>query len=399
MRRISLAVVLVFFSHAMAVGEDWTCFRGPSAGWSPASGLPTRWDSATNAGVVWKTELPGKGISSPVVLGDRAYVTSAIGYLEKRLMVIAVDVKSGRIVWRRQFAATGSTICHPTTSMAGPTPVACARGIYALFATGDMAGFSLDGDLLWYRSLVKDFPTVGTQVGMASSLAFSGGLVVAQLENIGESFIVGVDPATGVDKWRLKRESSSIWSSPMAVTVAGLERVLLQNTKGLTLLDPADGKEVWTHKASLSPIASPAISADRLFACGSPFVALTLGDPAVSGAWESSRMGSRHASPLAVAGKVYGVVQIGLNCLDASNGKELWQQRLKGPISASPVAADGKIYLFAEDGSGYVLRLGGEKPEVLATNPLGESISATPAIVDGRLLVRGSKHLWCLGSP
>ena len=110
-------------------------------------------------------------------------------------------------------------------------------------------------------------------------------------------------------------------------------------------------------------------------------------------------MGSRHASPLAVAGKVYGVVQIGLNCLDASNGKELWQQRLKGPISASPVAADGKIYLFAEDGSGYVLRLGGEKPEVLATNPLGESISATPAIVDGRLLVRGSKHLWCLGSP
>ena len=110
-------------------------------------------------------------------------------------------------------------------------------------------------------------------------------------------------------------------------------------------------------------------------------------------------MGARHASPLAVDGKVYGVVQIGLNCLDAKSGKEVWQQRLKGPISASPVAADGRIYLFAEDGSGYVVKLGGDKPQLLATNTLGESVSATPAIQGGKLILRAEKHLWCFQAP
>lgn len=378
---------------------DWNCFRGPDCGVSDVVDLPVTWDGQGGKGVAWKTELPGKGVSSPVVIGDRIFVTAAVGYLEKRLIVLAVDAKSGKVLWKRQFAATGGTACHPTTSMAGPTPVADSAGVYALFATGDMAAFSLDGDLKWYRSLVSDHPTIGNQVGMASSLALAGGHVIAQMENIGESFIAGIDPATGVEKWRLKRDSSSTWNSPVAVKVNKAERVLLQNGKGLTLVDPSSGKEIWAHKGSMVPIASPALLDGKLFACGSPFVAMPLEDTQGKVLWESPRMGSRHASPLAVSGKVYGVVQIGLNCLDANTGKELWQQRLKGPISASPLAADGKIYLFAEDGSGYVMRQGGDKPELLATNSLGESISATPALMPGKLIVRGDKHLWCLSKP
>jgi outer membrane protein assembly factor BamB len=395
-----LTILALFLAvSANVLAEEWNCFRGSECGVSKASGLPVNWDAKAGKGVAWKLELPGKGISSPVIVGDRVFLTAAVGYLEKRLIVLAVDVKTGKTHWKRQFAATGSTACHPTTSMAGPTPVADAQGIYALFATGDMAAFTLDGDLKWYRSLVTDHPTVGNQVGMASSLAMGGGHVVVQMENVGESFIAGIDPGTGAEKWRIKRESSSTWNSPLNVKVNGKDRIVVQNGKGLSLIDPANGKEIWNHKASLVPIASPALLDGTLFACGSPFVAMPLDDKPGKILWESPRMGSRHASPLAVDGRVYGVVQIGLNCLDAKTGKEIWQQRLKGPISACPVAADGKIYLFAEDGSGFVVKQGGEKPELLATNPLGESISATPALLPGKLLVRGDKHLWCLTQP
>jgi outer membrane protein assembly factor BamB len=399
MRNIFLILPVAFLVSSWSHAQEWTCFRGNECGVSSATGLPVTWDVKTGKGVSWKLELPGKGISSPVVMGDRVYLTAAVGYLEKRLMVLAVDAKTGRQLWKRQFAATGPTACHPTTSMAGPTPVADANGVYALFATGDMAAFTPEGDLRWYRSLVTDHPTVGNQVGMASSLAMSGGHVVVQMENIGESFIAGIDPATGVEKWRIPRESSSTWNSPLAVKVNGADRILLQNGKGLSLVDPSTGKEIWSHKGSMVPIASPALLDGMLYACGSPFVAMPLSDSPGKIVWESPRMGARHASPVAVDGRVYGVVQIGLNCLDAKTGKEIWQQRLKGPISASPLAADGKIFLFAEDGSGYVMRQGGEKPELLATNPLGESVSATPAIVQGRLIVRGDRHLWCLSQP
>jgi len=379
--------------------QDWPCFRGPETGVSKATGLPLSWDGKTGKGVAWKLELPGKGVSSPVVVGNRLYLTAAVGYLEKRLVVLAVDPGSGKQLWKRQLTATGPTACHPTTSMAGPTPVADAQGVYALFATGDLVSFSPDGDLRWYRSLVTDHPTVGNQVGMASSLALSGGLVIVQMENIGESFIAGIEPGTGIEKWRIPRESSSTWNSPVAVQVGGKDRVIVQNAKGFVLLDPANGQEIWSHKGPMVPIASPAVSEGQLFACGSPFVAMPLGDSQGKITWESSKMGARHASPLAVDGKVYGVVQIGLNCLDAKSGKEVWQQRLKGPISASPVAADGRIYLFAEDGSGYVVKLGGDKPQLLATNTLGESVSATPAIQGGKLILRAEKHLWCFQAP
>ncbi len=399
MRIFCCAFACLILFNASLVAEDWPCFRGPVAGTSKATGLPVSWDGKTGNGVAWKYELPGKGVSSPVIVGNRVYLTAAVGYLEKRLVVLALDANSGKLLWKRQLAATGPTACHPTTSMAGPTPVADGQGVYALFATGDMVSFTPEGDQRWYRSLVTDHPTVGNQVGMASSLALSGGLVIVQMENIGESFITGIDPGTGIEKWRVPRESSSTWNSPLAVQVAGKDRVLVQNARGLVLFDPANGREIWSHKGQMVPIATPAIMDGQVFACGTPFVSMTLAENPGKVSWESSKMGSRHASPLAVDGKVYGVVQVGLNCLDAKTGKEIWQQRLKGPISASPLGADGRLYLFAEDGTGYVMKQGGEKPQLLATNTLGETVSATPAIHGSRIVVRADKHLWCLSAP
>src|SRR5579875_3980237 len=135
---------------------DWPQFRGPGGtAVSEEKGLPVKWSTTEN--VRWKAELPGRGVSSPVLAGGRVYVSAASTYRERRLHVLCFDAAKGEKLWERQFAATGGTMCHPKTSMAAPTPVTDGRHVYALFATGDLAAFTRDGDLLWYRALQRDY--------------------------------------------------------------------------------------------------------------------------------------------------------------------------------------------------------------------------------------------------
>ena len=377
----------------MAQGADWPAFRGTDAGVSREAGLPAAWDGASGKGVAWKTVIPGQGISSPVVAGDRVFLTACSGYQQKRLMVIALDAKQGKILWQRQFSATGDTTCHPTTSMAAPTPVVGPRGVYALFATGDAVGLGLEGDLLWYRSIVRDHPTVTNQVGMASSLAYGSDTVLVSMENPGESFFAGLDATSGTERWRLPRKSSMNWSSPMVLRRNGKEEALFPSGNELLAVDPATGKTVWKHDGPIATIASPAMDDGRLFAPGSPMVAFKPGAP---DDWKSPKMSTRHTSPVAMNGRLYGAIIIGVNCVDAKTGNEIWQHRLKGPFSSSLLAGDGKLYATNEEGLTTVLALGGDKAVVLASNPLGEKVSATPAISGGRLFVRGEKHLFCV---
>ena len=374
---------------------DWPSFRGAEAGVSRESGLPEAWDGPSGKGVAWKAPIPGQGISSPVVAGGKVFLTACTGYQQKRLVVIALNAADGKVLWQRQFAATGDTTCHPTTNMAAPTPVAGPRGVYALFATGDAVGLSHEGDLLWVRSIVRDHPTVTNQVGMASSLALSGDTVMVSMENPGESFFAGLDASTGIDRWRLPRKSGMNWSSPMVLRRDGKEEVLFPSSSELLAVEPATGKTVWKHDGPIATIASPALDGGRLFAPGSPLVAFK---PGGQDDWKSPKLSTRHTSPVAMDGKLYGAIVIGVNCVDAATGNEIWQHRLKGPFSASLVAGDGKLYAINEEGIATVLAQGGEKAKVLATNTLGEKVSATPAISGGRLFIRGDQHLFCLGA-
>ena len=154
-----------------------------------------KWSTTEN--VRWKAELPGRGVSSPVIAGGRIYVTAASTYRDRRLHILCFDASSGKQLWERQLAATGSTQCHPKTSMAAPTPVTDGKHVYALFATGDLAAFNRDGDLLWYRALQRDYPDISNQVGMASSPVLAGDTLLLPLENPGDSFALAVDAKTG----------------------------------------------------------------------------------------------------------------------------------------------------------------------------------------------------------
>lgn len=390
-----LAGCLVAGMAARATAADWPSFRGTEAGVSRESGLPVAWDGPSGKGVAWKTPVPGQGISSPVVAGGKVFLTACTGYQQKRLMVIALNAADGKVLWQRQFAATGDTTCHPTTNMAAPTPVAGPRGVYALFATGDAVGLSHDGDLLWVRSIVRDHPTVTNQVGMASSLALSNDTVLVSMENAGESFFAGLEASTGADRWRLPRKSGMNWSSPMVLRRDGKEEVLFPSGSELLAVEPASGKMVWKHDGPIATIASPAVDAGRLFAPGSPMVAFKPGGP---DEWKSPKLSTRHTSPVAMDGRLYGAIIIGVNCVDAASGNEIWQHRLKGPFSASLVAGDGKLYAINEEGIATVLEQGGDKAKVLATNTLGEKVSATPAISGGRLFIRGEQNLFCIAA-
>lgn len=378
---------------------DWRQFRGPGgAGVSDETGIPTTWGEKEN--IRWKADLPGRGLSNPVIAGGRVYVTACSGRAETRLHVLCFEARTGKKLWERQFWATGNTGCHEKTNMAAPTPVTDGERVYALFATADLACLDKDGDLLWYRSLVGDYPTLSNQVGMASSPILWKDLLIVPMENIGESFLAGIDKMTGKNRWKAPRPRAINWITPLVREQGGKAEVIFQGDAALTAYDPATGKECWSFKNPLHPIVSPALAGDRILASGGETFCLApaadKGEPKT--VWKTNKLHITYGTPLYDAARVYNVSSANvLMCLDAADAKLLWQERVRGPVSASLVAAEGKLYVLSEEGETSVVRFG-DKPETLAVNKLPGTFLATPAIADGAIFLRSDQHLWCIGA-
>src|SRR5262245_37139938 len=219
---------------------EWPAWRGADgSGVAQAGGLP----EALSPGdaVRWRAEIPGRGVSSPVVAGGRVFITSASGPTNARLHVLAYDAKSGARLWERQLWATGQTACHPRTSMAGPTPATDGAHLYALFATCDLGAYDTGGTLRWYRSLSLDYPDISNQVGMATSPILWRDLLVVLLETDSQSLVLGIDLATGRNRWRIERERGMHWTTPVVAALGAQETLLLQSPRGLSAYDPASG--------------------------------------------------------------------------------------------------------------------------------------------------------------
>jgi outer membrane protein assembly factor BamB len=406
MNRIALSLVLI--GSSLAPAADWPQFRGPNAaGVSDEKDLPAGFTETEN--VRWKAPLPARGVSSPVVVGGKVFVTCSGGVNDDRLHVLAFDAKSGAELWHRQYTATGLTTAHEKTCMAAPTPVADADAVYALFATGDLVALTHAGDQLWYRSIVGDYPTVSNQVGMASSPVLAGGKLIVPMENTGESFIAAVDVKTGKNAWKTARPRGQNWTTP-TVRAAGDKgtEVLFHGPKGLVAYDLETGSEKWQWKSS-GFIPSPTVVGTDLLLAGGGVVRLKPKGETWEEAWKVTKLQLGDTTPLVYDQRVYttdpraGAVY----CTDAKTGKPIWDEKIIGAkqsFCASPVAADGKVYTLTEKGTLTVFKAGGTEADVLATSEVGATCLATPAISGGAIFIRtddlkkpANNFLLCVG--
>ena len=211
--RTTITSLLAFLTlTAFITARDWRQFRGnDTTGVSEEASLPVKWSATEN--IAWKAALPGRGLSSPIIVGDRVFVTCSSGFRQDRLHVLCFSAADGSKIWERQFTATGRTMSHPKTCNAAPTPTSDGQRIFALYSSNDLVCLDLDGNLLWYRGLTFDHPNVSNSLGMASSPVVVGETLVAQVENDSESLATGVDAVTGLSRWTITRPKRANWTS------------------------------------------------------------------------------------------------------------------------------------------------------------------------------------------
>ncbi len=396
--RRSLTPLVLSAVASLSLQADWTQFRGAGGNsLQPSGRVPSV--LSTNS-LVWSLPLPGRGISSPIVVGDRVFLTSSSGGRQERLHVLCYNLSDGSLRWERKFWATGRTMTHEKISSAAPSPASDGRAIYALFSSNDCVALDLDGNLIWYRGLGRDYPNASNSLGMASSLAVVDGVVVAQVENDSESFTAGLDAKSGLNVWKLDRPKKANWTSPFAFREAdGRTSVILQSSKGVVAVDPKTGKTRWNYADGASTLPSTTPAGGRLYV---PSQGLTVLEPAADGTlkqvWRSAQLRPGTASPVVLGERVFTLNDGGiLTCGDTKDGRRLWQLRLKGAFSATPVSAGGFLYCVNEDGLVQVVDPNAPSGAVVSELPLKDIIVGTPSIAGDSLFVRSDKRLWRIG--
>jgi outer membrane protein assembly factor BamB len=388
----------IMFLALAAVGADWSQFRGPAGAGAAAGPAPPT--EITSGAAAWKADLPGRGLSGPLVVGDRIFVTASSGRLNDRLHVLAFSAADGKKLWERTVFATGPTAAHPKTCMAAPTPASDGKRVVALFATDDLICLDLEGNVLWARCLYEEIPGATDGRGLATSPVIVGNTVIVHVETQNVSFAAGINLDTGADRWRTERPRGIVWTTPTVLpgwAPGGGDLVLLQGGTRLSAVEPANGREAWRLERKSDPIASALCRGDVVFVPGENGLAAYKRQPAGPPQllWEAEKLNPVTASPVAVGNRLYcprgSVLVVG----DAATGAEVGRVRLRGDaMGGSPVTAGGLIYCPAEDGQVNVLKPGDKDPTVVGSGTVGETLLATPAIADGAIYLRSDGHLW-----
>jgi outer membrane protein assembly factor BamB len=425
-------------------GVDWPQFRGISAsGISENGPTPTTWDVAKNTNVLWKTPIPGLGLSSPVVWGDRIYVSTAIsGKSDATLKpglygdiasvpddtphewkVYALDKKTGAIVWQTSVASGVPKVKrHLKSTHANSTLATDGERIVAFFGSEGLYTFDMSGKQLWKKDLgVLDagfYMVPEAQWETGSSPIIHDGVVVVQADVQKGSFLAAFDAKTGNEIWKSERSDVPTWGSPTVHTVGGKTQLIVNGMRHVGAYDFKTGKEIWKLSGGGDiPVPTPVVSDGLIYITNahgqaSPIYAIretATGDVSLTGdatsnsgvAWSVAKDGGYMCTPLVYRGLVYIVKFQGVvSAFDARTGERKFQERLRGgtaAFTASPVASDGKIYLADDDGQVFVIKAG-PAYEQLAMNEMGGPVLATPAISEGRLLFRTQSHLIAIGS-
>jgi outer membrane protein assembly factor BamB len=420
--------------------DDWPHWRGPQAtGVSSERTLPTVWSATQN--VAWKSRIAGLGISTPIVSGDRVFVTSQIGTgisrqgprlvqggdaaamgeralgggkttggdPDKTIFVVeAFARKGGARLWERRVDAEGSlTPTHEKHNLATPSPVTDGTLVFALFGTGQLLALNRDGAVSWQRHLGKEFSPFDIQWGHGSSPVLFGDTVILLCDHPTASYLVALDKRTGKERWKTDRgKGRSSYSTPLVVEASTGPELIVNSSERLDAYDARTGAHLWhTGDSNRFPVPSAVshngvIYTSRGYRSG-PYLAIKpggRGDITKTHVLWSVPTGAPYVSSLLhYDGIIYMANDVGvLTAVDAASGERVWQQRVDGVFSASPAAGGGHVYFVSENGDTVVVK-GGRAPEIVGRNALGERTLASPAISNGQLFIRSDEHLIVIG--
>lgn len=408
---------LILLSGAPLLAHDWPQFRGPGGlGASTATGVPSTWSQTEN--IVWKTELPGPGTSSPVILGDKIFLTCYTGYNvpgqgrgemnQLKLHLLCLDRISGKVLWTTDIAPSlpEQATIRDDHGYASSTPATDGERIYAFFGKTGVFAFDLAGKQLWRTD-------VGSRVhdwGSAASPVLHKDLVIINASVESES-LVALDKKTGKEMWRANGVGEA-WNTPLLVPLKnGATELVVGIPRRVLGFDPATGKQLWSCANDITWYIVPSLVAreDTVWCIGgrSGTAAAAMraggrGDVTATHQLWTSTKGSNVSSPIIHDGHLYWMSDtLGIAyCADAMTGKIIYEERLQGAgqVYASPLLADGKLFYVTRDGRTFVLAA---RPqfEKLAVNDLRDrsTFNASPAVFGDRLYLRSDKYLYCIG--
>lgn len=421
----------------LAADGDWAQWRGPDWNGVARGDAPIHWSDTEH--IKWKAEIPGRGHSSPVVWGDKIFVTTAVptgkpapepeaaapdtprrfrgfgrgggAQPEHKFMLLCLDRKTGKLLWERvATVASPHEGYHPQYgSFASNSPVTDGKYVVAFFGSRGVYCYDLDGNKIWERTFIQLHMFNG--FGEGSWPTLEGNTLLVLFDHEGDSFLVALDKATGKELWRANRnDGNTNWSGPVVITYNGKKQVIVSASRKVHAYDFETGKPLW-EVAGLgqNTIPAPVSDGSMIFLMSGyrnpNLLAVKLGrEGDLTGTdavvWQNQRGNSYTPSPVLTGGKLYVLSDSGmLSCYDAKTGTPYYQQqRLPKPYNfkSSPVAAGGKLYMASEEGDVIIVNLG-EKYEVVATNTLADQMFiATPAILDGEIYLRGQNTLFAI---
>jgi len=391
--------VMMLLLLAMALGayaSNWPGWRGDGSGISGETQVPIAWSPTEH--VAWKTPLPGEGNSSPIIWGNRIFLTASTDAGKKR-WVLCLDTADGHLLWQKSMDVETPAPTYPKTGYAAPTPVTDGERVYAFFDAPGLVALDMQGNLLWTKPLG---PFKAVNYNMGNSPVLCDGKVIICCDHSGDSFIAAFDAVTGEQRWRTARKQDIQFSTPLIITVKGKKQIVV-NAKTVVAYDPDTGKELWSCRGMMDTVVPSAVYDHGLVytASGRNGPAMAI-DPNGQGDVSETNVRMQVA-----AGGPYVVSPIacpqlilpgddGMMRLIDDSGKVVTSLHVNGHFSASPVAAGGNLYWLAENGDTHVVHVDKSTLKEIATNSLGEKAIASPAIANGRLYIRTAKTLFCI---
>jgi outer membrane protein assembly factor BamB len=386
----------------------WPRWRGPSGqGQVPDGPYPDRWSASQN--IVWRATVAGRGNSSPIVWGDRIFLTTAHDG-GQRLSLVCFRRSDGKQLWEAFVPQSGFERGHPKNGHASATPVTDGRRVYASFGSHGLLAVDFDGKMAWHRPVGR----IANYHGSAGSPAlYKDRLFLYQDHDgseAGGSFVAAFDTATGKELWRTPRDARVGWGTPVVITAGGRDELIVSSQRRVHAYDPATGKELWSAAGNTFEVIPTPVVGHGLVYCASGRAGPTMAiRPGGSGdvtsthvAWSVAKGSPFVPSPMLVGDVLYLVndMQSIVTAYEAKSGALLFQGRLgterREGFSSSPVAVNGQVFFTNDDGETFVLKAS-RTFELSHVNQLGEPVLASPALVDGRWYFRTASSLVAIG--